>query len=169
MPRGESDRFAEFESIFPGLDAVLCGEADPSLYEYRAVSIFDSWLGPERLGELDCDSDEFSKRCGLLDRFNSALLDQVTAMRIGFVGDDSALSIAVHDFRSIDDARSHVRQTATETSAEEFFNVLLPEWQAIYLESWDFTNVFFLRDSERIADIQQLAASTGLHVLEKNW
>lgn len=90
-------------------------------------------------------------------------------MRVSVIGDEYPLSIAVHDFRSIDDAQSHVKQTAAETSSDELFSVLLPEWKVIYLENWDLTNVFFLRDSDRITDIQQLAASTGLYVLEKNW
>ncbi len=46
---------------------------------------------------------------------------------------------------------------------------MLPDWRALYLESWDFTNVFYFRDRSAFPSLDALAREAEVHILERNW
>lgn len=52
-------------------------------------------------------------------------------------------------------------------SSKDFFCVILPELGAMYLENWDDTNVFYLRDASKSALIKEWADECGVFYLER--
>ena len=158
----------DLDTDFPNLHDVLCGEHD-SNYEYRAISVFDAWLGPSRYHELDCDAATYQERERRLDDFSSRLLSatQVLRLKIGDGADGSP--VAVIPFESKLEVQQYARQSSPDTPGGEFFQLMLPDWRCVYLESWNFANVFFLRDLGPLDEIRQLARDAGLFVLEKDW
>ncbi len=140
-----------------------------SEYTYRAVSVFDQWLGPERLSELDIHGEERVAKIAALDRFNRRVVESAEPHRIEIADARRDDGVVVRPFQTPAEALSYVKQSAEHESSESFFRVLLPPWRAVYLEGWDFTNVFYLRDLARIEALDALASECGLFVLERNW
>jgi hypothetical protein len=153
---------------FPNLNDILCGEDDSS-YEYRAISVFDAWLGPSRYHELDCNSATSQERDRRLDGFSSRLLSVTQVLRLELGDQADGSPVVALPFESQLEAQGYARQASPDTSGSDFFKLLFPDWRCVYLEAWDFTNVFYLRDLEPLDEIHQLAKDSGLFVLEKDW
>ena len=45
------------------------------------------------------------------------------------------------------------------------YHILLPEFSAIYGEEWDWTNILWYIDKEKIKPLLKLAENSGLHIL----
>jgi hypothetical protein len=46
------------------------------------------------------------------------------------------------------------------------YSFLLPEYSAVYAEEWDWTNIIWYTDSEKIEPLLETAKKVGLYVLE---
>jgi hypothetical protein len=154
---------------FPALPDVLSVE-HPSQYEYRAISIFDDWLGKDNLHKLDTATKaDYDARSEPLKRFSELLLRDTEALGIA-VGEPLDVSApSIFAFSSPEEAQRYARPSTWDAESTNFFRLLLPELKAIYLESWDFTNALFLLNLSCLPRIHEVAANAGVFVLEKNW
>ena len=46
------------------------------------------------------------------------------------------------------------------------YSFLLPEYSAVYAEEWDWTNIIWYTDREKIEPLLETAKKVGLHILE---
>lgn len=159
----------EMLRLFPDLMGILAGE-HPSPYEYRAVSFFQEWVGVERLDELTATSaEEDAQRNRPLNAFSEALLENTRALKVAFDEESAVDALSVFTFSSTSDAQSYARPGDGRSETYEFFAMLLPELRAVYLESWEYTNVLYLLDDSVIPVIERLAKQAGAFVLKKDW
>ena len=160
-------REAEILARFPSLTEMLFGER-PSAYEYRAVSIFDAWLGKARSQELDEAQADYDARSIPLDQFNRLLLTKIEALGIAVDVPLNVDSPTLHEFTSPEEAQQYAQHCDADAASDGFFRLILPEVEAVYLESWDFTNVFFLLNLSCLPLINEPAEQAGVHVLERS-
>ena len=127
-----------------------------------AVSVFDRWLG-EDLSALDFSTEaEYKKRNAPLDCFNESLINSTEALQLGPDYENPRF----FDFASRQAAQTYCRQSASDAERGQFFRLVLPDLKTVYLESWDFTNVIYMRDPDVLPVFQGLADGTGVHLLE---
>ena len=157
MTNYEQSILAEFD----GYSAALLGE-EHSPFQKVAVSIFADWLGAENLSQLDCHSlEEREER-------NRKLLDLCAKCY------DSTVIYTLHRDPSEPDKLTKVTNRETflakcawsgEKTSQDFFVLFLPEFGAIYQESWDDTNILWYREENLIGPLLSLVYECGLHIL----
>ncbi|GAC13965.1 hypothetical protein GLIP_1324 [Aliiglaciecola lipolytica E3] len=57
--------------------------------------------------------------------------------------------------------------TQHNVDSRRFYKIVLPELEAVYFESWDDTNVFYLRNTEHAVQIEKWANECGLYCLKR--
>ena len=137
---------------------VIKGDCDIPM-ERVGISVFDDWLGSDRLHLLDCKSyDERNDRNRRLLAFWGEIYDGYCVLSRTDAGDFAAP--ANRDIY-LDECRYEPDRTSTEFQCIIIFDLL-----AIYQEHWDDTNVLWYSDRGRIKPLLQMATSCGLNVLE---
>ena len=131
-------------------------------YTYLAVSIFDHWLTQEESMELlgDLDENEIEYRASMFDKFNQLLSEQTEVLTFRFRGINGDKP-KFKSFLSQEAQSSYFRQTDMG-----MYQAVLPEFNAVYFEGYDDTNVFYLRDLSVKSFIESCANKVGLHCLE---
>lgn len=149
---------------FPELQAVH--EKEPHSMGGFAISVFDHWLHDE--GEwhlMDCfEGPERAERDRKFLGHWEALFDSTEVFTVRWRGRwprKSKLVIKKYLDKSgfLSQCRSDPRKSSTQF-------VLLPEYDCIFVASWDDTNVCFFNSRERAEPVISLAKRCGLHCLE---
>lgn len=151
---------------FPDLLEVVEGDAEG--YTYLAVSVYDRWLGPEDSMRLidHATVEEKQERNALLRAFSHRVLSETEVVDFRFKGKWQRPYVKFRGFTSEDVKKKHF-EPAVACVNKGFFCVVLPELDAVFMENYDDTNVFFLRDLSKEKIIRQWAAECGIFCLER--
>ena len=158
----------ELRNKFPDLDKLVAVE-DTSEYTYLAVSVFDRWLGHEDSIKLlsDVSAEEQRTRDSKFIKFAEKLVSNTEVLNFTFKGRWNKALPSFRKFTSHKAKVDYLMCTPHNVDSSHFYKVVLPELDAVYFESWDDTNVFYLRNPEKVAQIEVWANECGLHCLTR--
>lgn len=160
-------RQKELSIQFPDLYKLVCFEETPH-YSYLAVSVFDHWLTREEGSALleNVSEIEQEKRNSALYSFSRMIASETEVLNFKFSGKWRSCSPLFRSFSS-EQAKLEYLKPAISVPEKRFFQVLLPEFGAVFLENWDDTNILFLRDKSVEERVRTLATACGVYCLKK--
>lgn len=163
----KNERQIELTRQFPDLLKLSCAE-ETFEYTYLAVSVFDHWLGREKSVKFldNVPGDEQSRRNNILYSFSKKLAQNTEVINFKFRGRWNRSYPLFRGFTSIGALEKYL-EPAISHPKKNFFRIILPELGAVFFESWDDTNVFYLRDSSKINLIREWAIECGMFCIEK--
>ncbi|TGE76662.1 hypothetical protein C7Y70_19060 [Pseudoalteromonas sp. KS88] len=152
---------------FPHLDKLAAIE-ETDTYSYLAVSVFDHWLGEEGAVKYlsNVTADEQKLRDSKFIKFSQKLIENTEILNFTFRGKHSKAFPIFRKFTSNDAKEKYLACAPNNVDSSHFFKIVLPQLNAIYFESWDDTNVFYLRNTEHRNQLELWAKECGLHCLE---
>lgn len=157
-----------FRAQFPDLDKLVAVE-ETEAYTYMAISVFDRWLGPEDsikyLSDVSVDGQQASD--AKFNQFAKKLIESTEVINFTFKGRWANARPQFRLFTSYQAKEDYLLCTSHKHDRRHFFKVILPELDAVYFESWDDTNVFYLRNPKYANQIEQWANECGLYRLDK--
>ena len=158
----------ELQERFPDLDNLVTVEYT-SEYTYLAVSVFDRWLGHyDALKFLtDVSEEEQRTRDSKFIKFAEKLISNTEILNFTFKGRWHKAWPLFRTFTSHTAKVNYLMCTPHNVDSSQFYKVVLPELEAVYFESWDDTNVFYLRNPEKAAQIESWANESGLFCLKR--
>ena len=121
-----------------------------------AVSVFDHWLSEDEAREhlAHVPPAEQARRDGLHARFAQLVLAQTEALTYVWRGRRKDRAV----FRRFTDVEA-------PRTGQRPFRLVLPAWQAVFLEGWDDTHSVFSTSPETVQQVKDCAAACGLFVL----
>lgn len=151
------------EGEFPNLFDLVNAE-QPENYEFLAVSVFDHWLSHEEsLEYLHLTAyEEQLRRNSNFNSFNNLVIQNTEVVSFRFKGRKKRQP-SFRKFTSDNSKALYLNHTDMG-----IYKVVLPEIKAVYLEGYDDTNYFFLRDLNYRPIIEEWASKAGLYCLEQN-
>lgn len=154
--------------MYPELDKVVAVE-DTDKYQYMAISVFDHWLKEDEAFDLlsDVPEDEQLQRDRKFDLFSEKIIENTEVVNFTFKGRWSKARPVFRKFTSNVCKINYMKSASNYVSSNFFFKVALPELEALYFESWDDTNVFYLRNEKHAELIESWANECGLYRLNK--
>ena len=153
--------------IFPELRNTLENYTHDHLDSKIAISVFDRWLGIDNLHLLDCKSIEerVERDTRMLCFWNSVFEStNVYTYESSSQQADSQKITFMHYVEKesyLEDCKSR-----PDKSSDQFQFIILPEFQAIYQESWDDTNIMWFVSRKKIEPLLEQVNACGLHVIE---
>ena len=161
------DKQEELTEQFPDLLKLVCVEETPK-YSYLAISVFDRWLGQEDSVKLlnDVSKDEQARRNDLMYSFSMKLAQKTEVVNFKLKGKWKHSYPCFRGFTSAEAKEKYFEPAVSHTN-KDFFRVVLPELNAVFFESWDDTNVMYLRDPSKAELINKWAAECRVFCLEK--
>jgi len=155
----------DLSTQFPDLLKLVCVEETP-YYSYLAVSVHDGWLGREAFALDNPSMAEQKKRNEAMYVFSKKLASETSMVNFKISGKRNRWHPRFRDFTS-NRAKIEYLRPAIEKSHGDFFKVILPELGVVFFESWDDTNVMYLKDSTVKVQIEQWAVECGVYCIDK--
>lgn len=156
IPKAEQERL---RNVYPGLVNLIC-DLEPYDYKMVFVSVFDHCLTSEEAADqLDnVLPEEQKKRDDSFVQFNRNLLESTSCLKVALKGmkKDRVL------FKQFNDKGSALKHISPYTWPH--FIVAIPEYEALYFQSWDDTVIFFYINDKITDHLKSLAPKSGLHV-----
>ncbi len=155
-------------AMFPDIEKVIAVE-ETNTYKFLAISVFDRWLNQEDGIRLlsNVPPEEQAERDAKLNSFSERLIQETELINFTIKGRWSKSRISFREFLSINAKQAYMSKAPSDVGSNFFFKVAIPELEALYFESWDDTNVFYLRDEKTADLIESWARSCGLYCLSK--
>ncbi|MDO6540404.1 hypothetical protein Q4524_17600 [Alteromonas stellipolaris] len=153
---------------FPDLDKLVAVEQTDA-YTYMAISVFDRWLGEEDSIKYlsDVSVEEQNSRDSKFVKFAKKLIDNTEVLNFTFKGRWISATPQFRKFTSNTAKEKYLMCAQHNVDSSHFYKVVLPELEAVYFESWDDTNVFYLRNPEHAVQIAKWANECGLYRLNR--
>jgi hypothetical protein len=136
-------------------------------YTYMAVSVFNRWLGPEDSIKLlqNVSKKEQCERDSKFNLLSKVIIENTEVINFVYKGRWSKARLQFRKFLS-EEAKKNYLKVGGNTS-KYMFKVALPQFEALYFESWDDTHVFYLRDLKYAKILEKWATECGLHTIDK--
>lgn len=153
---------------YPDLDKLYAME-DTDAYTYMAVSVFDHWLGAEDAVKLlsDVSEEEQKSRDSKFVKFAKKLIENTDVLNFTFKGCWNSAKTQFRKFTSNTAKEDYLMCAPHNVDSSHFYKVVLPDLEAVYFESWDDTNVFYLRNPKHAEKIEKWANECGLYCLNR--
>ncbi|WP_020413311.1 hypothetical protein [Microbulbifer variabilis] len=153
----KKSRQLQLTAQFPNLYDLACIEKFED-YHFLAVAVFDHWLTRGEYCEDRPSKDEDQIR------FNLLMGEETELINFRFRGSGIRPYPLFREFTSDESKESYIQSRGY--SSKNFRRLVLPDLGAVYFESWDYTNVFYLRDVKASIKIEEWARRVGVHCLE---
>jgi len=131
------NRQVELNTKFPDLFKLYCVDETPH-YNKVAISVFDHWLTREEFQEDYPDQEEKLRRDKLLHNFAKVMSQNTEVLNFKFKGKWERCLPSFRKFNS---------------------------QEAVYFESWDYTNIFYIQNDNVIPQIKKWANESGVYCL----
>jgi hypothetical protein len=117
------------------------------------ISLWPGWLGVKKLHLLDeVNESEWS-------RFDSFVLDISKKYAVGIADCNAKIVIFPENIAT---TFCNFSQSQEKTSAE-FSNYIIPELNAMMTEEWDYTYIFWYKDSAVVKTLSPFISDSKLH------
>lgn len=155
-------------TTFPDIENIMCGEETEN-YSYMAVSVFDHWLGEEdaNLYLSDVSQEEQAERNAKFTLFSSKLISNTPLLNFVLKGRGRKTYPKFREFTSESAKYQYMASSPDYVGSNLFFKVAIPDFKALCFESWDDTNVFYLRDERARKQLAAWAEEYELYCLDK--
>ena len=159
------NRQAELRARFPDLLKISSVE-DSLHYKQIAISVFDHWLSREEFLNDDPDKEERLRRDKKLHDFSKVMSSKTEVLNFKFKGKWERCYPSFRRFSSQDAMEHYLRSAGENDSSNRFCQLVLPEFNAVFFESWDYTNIFYIQDDKVVPQIKKWAIESGVYCLE---
>ena len=154
----------EIKENLPFLQNLIEGE--DTEYKLIFVSVFDHWL----------TEDEFQSEIHTEDRTElNERRDKFIKFIVGLYNLTSIYSwkykrhnrFYIYPFTSLNQLTEKCKIDYQLGEIGSRYDLMIPDLGAVYSEEWDWTNIIWYRDKEKIKPLIDLAKESGLHILEE--
>lgn len=151
---------------FPDLLKLAQSEDTPN-YHYLAVTVFDHWLSRDEANQLfeNVPAQEQSRRNNALYTFSKKLASEADILSYKFCGRWANSKPKFRTFMSESFKLEYLAPAIAEAN-KKFFNVVIPELAMVFMESWDDTNIIYLRDKSIKGKLVDWADECGVYILD---
>lgn len=133
-------------------------------YNQVAICIFDHWLERDEINLIFTkDKEEINSRRMKLESFITKLYSLTD---VYFWRYKRHYRPHVYKPRSLHDVLKYCNFDDLTEDRGESYNLVLPDFSAVYSESFDWTNRLLYQDRTKISPILELADEVGLYKLE---
>ena len=141
-------------------------EGEDTDYQPIFVSIFDHWLTPDEFQpEIHTqDKGELNQRREKFKNFNVGLYNLTN---IYSWKNKRHKRFFIYPFTSLNQLTKKYNIEDQHGESGRRYDIIIPDLDAVYSEEWDWTNIIWFRDREKINPLINLAKESGLHILEE--
>ena len=158
-------RQVELNAKFPDLFKIYCVDDTPH-YKKVAITVFDHWLTREEFQNDYPDQKEKLRRDKSLHDFSKVMSESTEILNFKFKGKWERCYPCFRKFSSQEAMEHYLHPASDNDSSDKFCMLVLPEFEAVYCESWDYTNIFYIQDDKAIPTIKKWANESGVYCLE---
>ena len=157
------------DESLPGLKRLIANDEAflaSGVYQKVAVSVFDHWLSETEASELipvDDDLAEIKNRRATFKAYVKGL-NELTDLYSWRYKRHNRFHIQKPS--SVDDILRMCDFGNLWSASGRRYGFLMPEFSAVFIEEWDWTNVLWYRDKDAVTPLLELAKRVGLFVLE---
>lgn len=157
----------EIASMFTDIEKLYDYE-EPDEYKKISISVFDHWLERgETEGEVDNVSlERQNEQDQKLSTFCLALVENNESYIIKLRGKRKD-KVTYRAFTSVEATKICVKAQPYNIGERWRFVLALPQLEAVYFESSDFTHHLYYKNIEKISELTNLVKNKGLYVLQK--
>ncbi len=150
--------------VLPSLKELV--EKDETDYEMIFVSIFDHWLTMDEFESNIHTEDSLilTERRTKLITFLKELFYLATTFKVNKI---DGKKIEFSSFENVDEIVEYCNIEEQNGECGQRYDIIIPEYQAIYSEEWDWTNIIWFRNKSLIKPIIDLVQKNGLYTLTK--
>ncbi|MBU2950019.1 hypothetical protein KO493_04835 [Tamlana agarivorans] len=155
----------EINEILPSLQKLI-HEKDETDYQMIFVSVFDHWLTQDEFQpEIHTeDAKEIKIRREKLQNFVIGLFNLTQTFTSEIKRKNQFF---IYQFETKKQLLNKCEIQNQNGESGQRYDIILPEFQAVYSEEWDWTNIIWFRDQEKIKPLIELAKKSGLYILTK--
>ena len=161
------ERQAELRRQFPWLRAVVEDYKRPENLRIASVTVFDHWLSRDEANELleNIPPEEQATRVAKHAKFCGLLTSGTPVLSFVLRGRAHDL-VRFREFTSQEALSRYCTPEGGQTFGHRHFQVVLPDLDCAFFESWDDTHRFYFTSSAALEPIYKWAAQCGLYILE---
>ncbi|WP_298248375.1 hypothetical protein [uncultured Christiangramia sp.] len=142
-------------------------EDENSDYDIIFISVFDHWLTENEFNKEihEIGEKEIANRRRKFENFISELYDLTPTYLWKYKKQNRFYIYSVNSKNHLL-KRCDIKNQTGESGKR--YDIILPEFRAVYSEEWDWTNIIRFKERDKIEPLLTLAREIGLNVLEKN-
>ena len=135
---------------------------------YLAVSVFDHWLTRDEFDSYlgNVSDEEQKQRNEALYSFSKKVINGTRVVNFKWAGFKNKQGPKFRSFTS-EESKFEYFSPAVDYSNKPLFLSVLPDLDIIFLESWDDTNIMYLKDISVKPQIEKWASESGVYCLDK--
>lgn len=163
-----SIRQTELRSQYPWLKAVVWNEENRfGIPRGMAITVFDHWLTRDEANRLleNVPREEQQIRNACHAAFCALLVAETPVLSFAFRGRAHDRT-TFREFISPEALSNYCTPNGGQTLRHRHFQVVLPELDCAFLESWDDTHHFYFNNPACIEPVREWAERCGLYLLE---
>ncbi len=155
----------EIRKNFPGIRDVLESdwEKHPE-YKIMTISVFDHYLNEHEIDTIYDTHDETVKlRRQLIENSIKGIYENTKVYLMKYKRKDR---LFFYNTNSLSHLLNHCNIKNQHWWTGQRFNLILPEYDAIYSEDFDWGNAIFYLDVEKIKPLSKIIEDAGMHILD---
>lgn len=164
MKKISKNQIIDIKNKLPSLQILI--EKEDTDYQMIFVSVFDHWLTQDEF-EPDIHTDdpkEIAERRNKLKNFIIGLFNMTPTFSWKTKRKNRFFLYPLETEKQILN-KCEIQNQHGESGQR--YDIILPELKAVYSEEWDWTNIIWFRDQEKIQPLIELAKKSGLYILKK--
>ena len=141
-------------------------EGEDTDYQMLFVSIFDHWLTQDEFDpEIHkVDRKELKIRREKFQSFIDGIFHLTNIYSWKYKRHNRFF---IYPFTSLNQLTKKCKIDEQHGESGQRFDLIIPDFRAVYSEEWDWTNIIWYRDKEKIKPVIELAKNSGLYILEE--
>ncbi|MEY5047840.1 MAG: hypothetical protein RLZZ175_1199 [Bacteroidota bacterium] len=154
----------EIKIGLPDIKRQLSGDGES--YKIICVSVFDKWLTEE-----ECEIIYTKDKTVIADwrlRLETAVTELYNLTNIFLWRNKRHDRISFYKPNSLKHLQKVCDISNQTWQSGHRYDILLPEFSAYYGEEWDWTNIVWYKDKEKIKPVLEALERAGLHILPNN-
>ena len=139
---------------------------DIGIYKKLFISVFDHWLTYDEAEKLIFIDDNINELKNRRDKFEKVVEELYKRTDIYLWKYKRHYRIFLKKPSTYNDLLRKCDFKNLWSQSGRRYSLILPEFSAIYNEEWDWTNIIWYTNEEKIEPIFEIANKVGLHILK---
>jgi hypothetical protein len=141
-------------------------EGEDADYQMIFVSIFDHWLTQDEF-ETEINTEDRTELNIRREKFQNFIDGIYSLTDIYSWKYKRHNRFFIYPFTSLNQLTKKCKIDNQHGESGRRYDLIIPDFGAIYSEEWDWTNIIWYRDRKEIQPLINLAQQSGLYILEK--
>jgi|SRR5690554_2071402 len=141
-------------------------EGEDTEYKLIFVSVFDHWLTEDEF-QPEIHTEDRTELKDRRDRFKKFIVGLYSMTNTYSWKYKRHKRFFIYPFISLDQLTEKCNIESQHGESGRRYDLLIPEFGAVYSEEWDWTNIIWYRDKKEIQPLIDLAQQCDLYILEK--